>query len=579
MKGKLGTTFVTNDTIQASTTPSSQWTTVKGQVTGNTITPAPASALSGSTMTVKAAALTVTVSSQPVAQTIIAGANQFSFAQYIFDASQSGEDVRVTSIPLYFDTNGTRTDLTNCQLYDGSSSLTTGSNIKNPGSSDTASSTSFTFDGSGVVISKGTSKTLALKCNLRTGVSGSLYWWGLDTAQATNFTGASGITSGQTVAESLNEANGQIMTAATGGSYTVSNDTSSTYNYRALKAGTSGVTLGALKFTAGISENITLKQVAFALGNTSSNSPSDLVGQKVTLWSDGVQVGSAQFGLSTTGDFATSSPLMVVIPKGDTKTIVIKGDLTAQDAVNGTPGAFLAVNYDGDNNGLNGNYATGNDSGSTISGTTSDITTNGGRIFRNVPTFSVISTGGTLGAGLDLYKFRVTNPDATRDLALSKVTFSIATTGSTATGFILYGDGVAANSSVDASGSAGSQIVEITFTTTSNAKTVPAGSSKDYVLKASTVTVVTAAPATDYVNLALLSDTSYPSLTSLMGTVAGVEANSAAQDNIIWSPFSTTTPAADAASESNLDWTNGYGLPGFPSVGQDFPVQSWSRTR
>ncbi|MBI4093291.1 MAG: peptidoglycan-binding protein, partial [Candidatus Kerfeldbacteria bacterium] len=45
--GKLGTDFANNDTVSASTTPSSNWTTITGQVTGNSITAGPTSAVSG----------------------------------------------------------------------------------------------------------------------------------------------------------------------------------------------------------------------------------------------------------------------------------------------------------------------------------------------------------------------------------------------------------------------------------------------------------------------------------------------------------------------------------------------------
>src|SRR3989344_8792370 len=113
-------------------------------------------------MTVKAGALTVSVSSVPLAQTIIAGSNDFTFANYIFDGTASGEDLRITTIPLYYDTTGTATDLTNCRLYDGAT-VVNSSTVVNP--SSVSSSTSFTFDGSGLVLPKGTSKTVALKCN------------------------------------------------------------------------------------------------------------------------------------------------------------------------------------------------------------------------------------------------------------------------------------------------------------------------------------------------------------------------------------------------------------------------------
>ena len=134
----------------------------------------------------------------------------------------------------------------------------------------------------------------------------------------------------------------------------------------------------------------------------------------------------------------------------------------------------------------------------------------------------------------------------------------------------LYGDGVAFNTSDDAP----LGVLEVTAGATSQAKIVPANGSKTYVLRAATA--VDTASVSETLNIALLADTSYPSLAGLMGTVATVEAGSANTDNIIWSPFSTTTPVADSATESNLDWTNGYGLPGFPS-NTAFPVQVWTR--
>ena len=66
LKAKLGTNFGNNDTVQASTTPNStNFGTVTGQVTGNTITPSPTSAVNGPIQTVKAGSLTISVSSQP----------------------------------------------------------------------------------------------------------------------------------------------------------------------------------------------------------------------------------------------------------------------------------------------------------------------------------------------------------------------------------------------------------------------------------------------------------------------------------------------------------------------------------
>src|SRR3989338_4576340 len=276
LKGKLGTDFGTNDTVIASTTPSTEFTTVTGQVTGNTITPTPASAVTETTQTVKAGSLGISVSTQPTSRTIIAGATGIEFARYIFDASQSGEDIRITSVPLSFQTLGTRTDLTNCKLHDGTAAnalaLNTGSNVLNPATDDTASSTSVTFDGTGIILAKGTSKTLSLRCNVKSGVT-AYYQWGIDnestegtTANSTAMTSASGVTSGQTIAESITEASGQIMTAAASGTYSVTNDSS--VLFKLAQSGTTDVVLAKYRFDATGSEDLDIRQLALQLGNT-----------------------------------------------------------------------------------------------------------------------------------------------------------------------------------------------------------------------------------------------------------------------------------------------------------------------
>lgn len=588
LRGKLSTNFVSNDTINASTTPSSGWTTITGVTTGKSITAAPTSSIGGTTMTVKAGALAISVSSQPTARSVIAGANGFEFARYVLDAGQSGEDIRVTSLPLLLAlTTVSATNLTSCQVFDGATAITTGSNLVNPSA---AGDNTFTFDGTGLIVPKGTTKTLSLKCNLSTSASSGNVTWGL-TNNASTYTAASGVTSGQTVTETMTAAAGQAMTASTGGSYTVTADTSSAYYYRSVKAGSTNVPLAAFKFTAGNTEDLLLQKVALEMGNTASSAPADLVGQKVTLWHNGSLIGEAAFGGANADNATSTLSTPVRIVRGETVTIVVKGDLINHDSNtnssstpgNGGYGAFMAITYDANNNGLNGNYATGVDSGSNISGgTTTDVTTTGVRIFRNVPTFATVTPSSTgLGTGeSQIYTFKVTNPDATRDLALEKLVFSVATSSNTQASYTLYGDGVAANTSAaTAAGSTGSQTVTITFAVTSNAKIVPAGSSKTYVLKA--VVTAGAASTNRSSTVALLADDQYPSLTNLMGTAANAGAgatgdSTTAAGNIVWSPFSTTTPVADSASESNLDWTNGYGLPGFPSPGQNLDSQTYT---
>ena len=601
LKGKVGTDMDNNTTIQASTTPSADFTTVRGLTTGKTITPAPTSFLSFSTMTVKSGSLTLGALTQPPAQTVIAGGKQIEFARYTFDATASGEDIRVTTIPLYNDsTTGVATDLTNCQLRDGSkagTSLTTGSNVKNP--STLASTTTFTFDGTGLLVTKGTSKTLSLTCDLKSGTSGNLYWWGIGSATLTgsvstaNYSGATGLASAQTLTTTFNRANGQKMTVSAGGSYTVTADSSSAYNYRTVKAGTLNVPLAAFKFEADLTEELMVQKIALELGNIASNSPADLENRKVTLWVSGTQIGEAQFGSG--GDYATSSVLTSFkLGKGPAgvKTVVVKGDLRTHDANtngdstadNGGYGAFLAITYDGNNTGINGNYATGVDSGANVTGYATDVTSNGVRIFRNVPTITITNLGSnTLVTGNPVYKFTVTNPDATSDLMLYKVSFGISTSGPAGfqvKSFELRGAGVLAVAAVNATdvetGGSDLDAVEIVFDA-NEARRVPAGGSKEYVLSA---TVSGMAAGTNSLNVKLLSDTAYPSLAKLMGkaSTGGVNITSStavgfssSTNNFIWSPFSTTSPTTAASAEANLDWTNSYGVPTYDKDGSLLP--------
>jgi hypothetical protein len=571
LKGKIASTIGNGGTYIVKTTPSTGWTTVTGQTTGNTISLSTLSAeIVMNTMTVKGAALGISISTQPPAQSVITGSQGFTFAKVLLDASQSGEDVKFSSIPLAM-TFATMvvTEVTQCKLFDGATALNSG---VNPSGASDADQT-FTLS-QALTVPKGTVKTLDLKCNVASSVSaGDTASWGINAAPSITVTG---VTSGNDVTETITAAAGQTMTVAESGSYTVTKD--AVLLYKAAQAGMTGVELARLRFTAGGSENITLKQIALELGNTSSSSPADLAGQTVSLWNGGIQIGTAQFGVGGSPDNATSTPLSPapVITAGESIIIIVKGDLTAHNVNEGTPGAFLSVTYDGDNVGVNGNHATGVSSQANISsGTTSDVTTDGLRIFRTVPTIAVTSNGGTgtLQAGADLYKFTVTNPNS-RDVVFQKFSFSIATSSSAVNVFTLYGDGVAFNTTAVTVNSTEGAVLEIPASGISNAQVIPANSTKTYVLKAATVpngstTVV------DSITLALLADTSYPSLAGLVGTVTTVEAGAADTDNIVWSPFSTTTPVATAATQNNLDWTNGYGLPGFPS-NTAFPTQTWT---
>lgn len=610
LKGKVGTDVANNATIQASSTPSNDWATVKGLVTGNSITPSPTSAVSGNVMTVKSGALTVSVSSVPIAQTVIAGANQFLFANYILDGTASGEDIRLTNIPAAYDfhTGGAATDLTSCYLYDGSTAVTSSVNPTAAGSS-----TSFTFSGTGLTVPKGTSKTLGLKCNLKGGAtSGSIYLWGLggddadNGAHSNDWTGVTGLTSGQTIAQTANDSTGQAMTASTGGTLAVILDNNSP-SYKIVGAGQTGVELVKIRFSAA-NEDIDLKQVALKLSSIATNTPIDLVGRQVTLWDGNLQVGTAVF---PTGDNATSSAIATGsfrIPRDSARVLTVKGDIAAI-SVSGpltASGDLLIADYDGANVGLNGNYGTGVASGSTVNGPagvngSSAASSQGVRIMKAYPTVayqtlpSLILQGGTT-ADQRLYRFAVTANNG--DIALYKMTFRIGSSslGATTSLYSLYSYTDAGFSVADTNFSStglinagqcfsnlgstaqGPQDVRIYPDKTgcnqgTTTYQVSSGVTRYFELRATVSLVESGTSNTDSISVQLMGDAAYPTVTNVPAANVAM-ANAATIDNydgtagdvnddFIWSPISTTTNN----TRFNQDYTNSYQVTGLPSTG------------
>ena len=100
---------------------------------------------------------------------------------------------------------------------------------------------------------------------------------------------------------------------------------------------------------------------------------------------------------------------------------------------------------------------------------------------------------------------------------------------------------------------------------------VAAGSTMYFEVRASTVTT----SGTSYnVVTTLKGDTAYPLVnnTYFMGTVASTSGlattpnldggSNSALNRLLWSPNSTTTPTVN-----DVDWSNGYAIPGLPSSG------------
>lgn len=544
LKGKVASTVGNGTVYTASTNPSTGWTNVKGDTTGNSVTLSNGS-FSMNAMTVKGAALAISVATTPSAQSIVAGAQDFTFAKYQLDATQSGEDVRFSSIPLQLTHSAGATQLTNCQLFDGATPLNTGSNNVNPTGTSPASNT-FTLDGS-LTVPKGTVKTLDMKCDVSGSATGT-FSWGIASSPSITVTG---VNSNVDVTESVTASAGSTMTVASG-SLAVSLDSSSP-SYKIVPANSTDVVVAAYKFRPS-NEDVSLRRIGLKLTNTASSSSSDLV--RVTLWVGATQIGQATFTGSNTNATSTnasgSGEMSYVLPKDTDTVVTVKADLAAigtnQPAVSGH---LIAV--DVDTNGTN-TQGSGVGSGATITATGSTAVA-GVRMFKSVPTFTYSTSGTTANNGVnDLLVLNVAS-DAKGETQLNKLVFTIATTTATlsAPTFVGPNGNVASTSNVNINPAGTTITVFFDSTTNTQDRSIPAGTTKTYTLRATLN--LTGSNSTGSVSTALKADTSFPSLAA---STFMAQAGTLSASNIIWSPNSTST---SIAVDTN-DWANGYGLPG-----------------
>ncbi len=564
----VGSAWVTGNTVVASSSPA----VAIGDITGTNIVLA---AVNGLAQNVRVGSLSLSISTQPTGRALVGGVPAFEFSRLILDASNSGENIRLTSIPMAYQgflAGALATSLRNCQVYDGVAanavSLTTGSNVLNP--TIFSSSTVFTFDGNGVVVEKGTGRTLSFRCDVVTGAAGT-YYIGLESDNAPLFTGASGLTSGDIIAEVMNDAVGPLMAVAGAGVYTITNEPS--VLYKAAQAGNSEVLLAQFNVNNTGAEDLWKKQFAFEMGNLASSTPADLAGQKASLWLGNTKLADIQFGLGAAGAQRSATTTLsangVLIPRNATVQFSVRGTLSVQNADEGTPGNFIQIMVDGANNGLGGNYALGVSSGATIGANGgvafADVGSNGVRAFRAFASFEDVTTQTALVAGSDLYAVKVT-ANAGRDLGLRRLSFQIATTGAagfSVTGFQVFGPSGAVNAAgvfaIDKY-VAGADVdaVEIGFDAGNPDRLVPAGTSKIYRLRANTIAGLTANNV-ETLNVALRGDVAYPALAGLMGTFAAVDADPL-NDGVVLNVFSIVTPTT-AAVDGNVDFTNGFGWP------------------
>jgi hypothetical protein len=555
LKGKLPSGYTNGGTIVLSTTPSG-WTSPTGQITGNSITISTAS-FNMNTMTVRAATLAVSAGTNPSSQTVVAGGQNVQMATIQLDASQSGEDVQLSSFPIYRTGTGSASMLNNCQLWDGTTALNTGSDVIN---SLVDLSNTVTFTNGALRITKGTVKTLSWACNVSSSATtSSTFIFGANGAPT-----VTGVTSGNSVTPTVSVSNSGTMTISSGASVNVSIDSSSP-SYAVNAAGTTGVTMGVIKLRA-TNENFNLTKLGLSLagsalgksGNgTTATGPGDLV--TVYLYnSTGTLLGTAVFTSGNTSATSTLNAPLALTRDVDT-TITVKADLAAIGmSSSGGVGDRVQIdplNFEG----------TGVSSGSTVRGGATG-TVAGVRMFKSYPTLALDTLTGSGVTDGRLIHFKVT-ANAAGPIGINKFTFAVSTTSATVTNVNLYGFTDSSYSSAisgqGAGGLIGSQISTIpTAPTTfnvapsSNPVQVPSGTTYYFELRGT----VAGTGTTYSVNTTLSGDSAYPTVLTSGNQVATSSALTAS--NFIWAGNSTSTSAS-----ADVDWSNGYSIPGLPSAG------------
>lgn len=571
LRGKVASGIGNGTIYTLSTNPSSQWTNVKGDTTGNTVTLSQSS-FTMNAMTVKTAALAVGRATSPASQTIVAGGSNVLFVNFQLDATQSGEDVRLSSFPFSLTFGGTSvdTDTSSCQFYDGATALNTGSNVVNPGDA-TATTSAYTgtatFDDP-VTVAKGSVKTLGLKCNVSgSATSGGTYTWDHDTI--TNFS-ATGATSGNAITETqLSDA--AVTVTLGSGTITVTEDSSSPTEYIA-RADTTDNLANAIRIST-TNEGFNLTKLGLKLTNTASSSAGDLV--KVSIYDGVTKVGEAFFSGSATSATSTLSQV-VTIPKNSSKVLTLKADFAGigQDASDSaTEGHLIAIDY------LNAE-GTGTESGATslLGSSAGSTSASGVRLFNAFPRIARLTlSSSTLTSGTqDLYRFSITSDAKGSDngISLYKLTVNLATsTGNSVSGtttlsnikVFAYTD-AAFNSAVG--GFTDGQIVATIAAPAngdndavlSSALVIPAGSTYYFKIRGDVVFTSGSGTLNGSVSTKISGDGAYPVLaaSTFMGSASTIDGDT--NDDFIWSPNSTTS-----TNVGTVDWTNGYLVSGFSS--------------
>lgn len=589
VKGDLSADYTANDTVQIQVLPSI--ITARGMTTDNTITPTPASWIASTALTVKAAALAVSIASDPAAQTVVAGTQDFTFCKIVLDATNSGSLVKVTQVAMVIHTASTAYPdmISGIELFDGANKVSVNSD-------STAYTTLGTTAGGGatttlilsqgaLTIPAGTSKVIVVKADVGTGTTGGSLKIGVE---------ANSITAtdedGTSITETTTNGDGQTMSLSAGGTLNIAalTDPSSAL----VIAGTTN-TVGKFSLQAKY-EDINITNIGLTLANPDGGMQANEYDQvaSYTLYEDGVStaIGTANIGSTA---YATITPASTLtIPAGTTKNYSLKATFAA---LNDTSPASSGY---GVKTTITGIEATGGSAGSSsITKSGLDANFSSFHLFKSLPTFAAIPFSGadtiTGNSEVSLYKFKIT-ADSAGPIGLYKFSFGITTTTVKlavfydTSGFIVYmsdsegslGSIVSQGASHDANttryrddmnaqraGSSGSDLLLETFFDENNDETatasdqiiVNAGATKYFTLRGTISTGHDSTADNEQIATVFAGDASFASTgtTRKSATVA----DSGDQNDFIWSDLNADLYSSSTAIEYGM-YFNGFRVPG-----------------
>jgi hypothetical protein len=591
--GNLATNggWANNNTITVSINTPASAITAKGEVTGQSVTPSPSANTAASQQTVKAAKLVVTKNSTPTSKTVVVNSTGVLAGSWQLDATDSGENIRITTVAVRASTTGKFNTLT---LKWGGAALSPVNN--NPVSSNDANNTSTFALSDPIIVNKGTSANLDLYVNIASNANaGEADAWGLtDTVSATNASVvAYGVTTGNRAAVTLTANNGALLTVGASGTLTINIDGSNPSSRLAV-FGTTGVTLSEVRIKA-TNEDVDITQMTLVVADgglvgTATGSYAQL--SKVYFKLDGAVIGnlSGYVPAAATTTISLERGAMT-IPAGTTgKKLSILGDLVNVGTNEpGVANADILVGLYGGN----AFTATGNQSNTALAiayKTYTDSTGSAIILHRAVPSVVIVAPSNKLGATAILHEVKISAVGNT--IGLYRLTYSVTSSTSViATNYYTKlasctgCGGVADGNQLSTVDAAGDYLINGEDITIHTMATAQLGSSRYHlqIAAGATATIdlyatVSLTTGTDTVSTRVLGDTASSTLTDDGGcSTSGYGCNASAftaltQGNFVWSDLYSSDANTATGTTGTKQWYNGYYVTGLGSTTTTTPV-------